>query len=696
MVKNKDYPLVNREISWLAFNDRVLQEAMDESVPLIERVRFLGIFSNNRDEFFRVRMATLKRIITIGKKGASYLQGQDPNELLEQIQKIVIKQEKNFAQTYRKIIKELRKKDIHIIDESGANERQKDFVMEYFRTKVRSALVPILLNSKAGFPYLKEQTIYLAIKLYNKKDPEDKRFAIMEVPSKRFGRFFVLPQVNGEKYIMLLDDVIRTGLKEVFTLFNYDTIESYTIKLTRDAELDIDDDISKSLIDKLSKSLKGRARAKPTRFVYDANMPEDLHEYIMGKLKLKKSDNLIAGGRYHNFRDFIDFPSIGVQKLRYSKLPPVPHPSLEKSTSLLKVISRRDILLFYPYQPFRHVIDMLREAAIDPKVKSIEMCLYRVASNSQIINALTNAVKNGKNVTVLVELHARFDEEANIEWAKKLQVEGVKVIHGVPGLKVHSKLFMISRREGKSIKKYAHIGTGNFHEGTAGIYTDHSLLTSDPRITNEVAKVFDFFRNNYKVARYSHLLVSPVNTRRKFMKLISAEIKNARAGKKSGITIKLNSLLDEALSKKIYEAGRAGVPIRMIVRGICSIVPGVKGMSENIEIRSIVDRFLEHSRILVFENNGDPLYFISSADWMGRNLDKRTEVTTPIYDQKLQQQLQIILDYQFSDNQKARIIDGKGRNKYFQGKRGGSSVRSQIAIYRFYQRASGPDSKIKL
>ncbi len=681
----KGQQLVNREISWLAFNERVLQEAMDESVPLIERIRFLGIFSNNRDEFFRVRVATLKRIIKLGHKATSYLQGNDPQALLEEIHRLVLRQERKFTRCYRQIIHELQEKDIHIVDEKNLNVKQAAFVENFFREKIRSALVPILLGNKKDFPSLKEQTIYLAIKMIHKKEPDKNRFALMEVPTTHFGRFLILPQDKNSKYLILLEDVIRHCLSQVFTLFNFDSIESYTIKMTRDAELDLDDDISKTLAAKISKSLRNRATARLTRLIYDKKMPEDLFNFIVRKLKITRKDNLIAGGRYHNFRDFIKFPYIGVQKLRNVSLAPLRHPDLDDNRSLLSVIAKKDILLYYPYHVFNYVIDILREAAIDPKVRSIQICLYRVASDSKIINALTNAVKNGKSVTVLLELHARFDEEANIAWSGILTEAGVKVIHGVPGLKVHSKIFLITRKEDHGHKQFAHIGTGNFHEGTARIYTDHTLLTSNPKITKEIAKIFDFFRSNYKVSRYSELTVSPINTRRNFLKLINVEIRNAKAGKQAWIFLKMNNLLDEVLVRKLYDASAAGVRIRIIIRGICALVPGVKDLSENIEARSIVDRFLEHSRVVVFCHAGKPKYYISSADWMVRNLDKRIEVSVPVNDPGLQKQLMDVLELQWSDNQKARTISAEGLNNYHKEANAKQMVRSQIKIYEYYQ-----------
>ena len=693
MVRNK-VEVINREISWLSFNHRVLQEAMDENVPLIERIRFLGIFSNNLDEFFRVRVATVKRIEALGKKAESYI-GMSPAELLEKIQKIVIEQQLLFEQTYARLFNELKKHEIFIVNEKGLTKEQLRFVQNYFEDKVRPLLVPIMVEKKGKFPFLEDKSIYLAIKLFDKHEEDEKgdEYALVKVPSKNINRFLVLPSNGVEKHLILLEDIVRANLHDIFALFNHDYIEAFTIKLTRDAELDIDDDLSKSMIDKMSKSLKGRKIGQPVRLVYDNSIPEDLYQFLVKKMKLKQSDNLIAGGRYHNFKDFINFPGVGRNNLRYASLKPLQHPSFSKKTSLIDQIAKKDILLYYPYHSFGHIVDILREAAIDPRVKKIQITLYRVAENSRIINALTSAVKNGKEVNVLVELQARFDEEANIYWSNKLQEEGVKVIFGVEGLKVHSKLFLITRKEEKRLVNYAHIGTGNFHEGTAKIYTDHSLLTANSKITSEVAKVFEFFVNNYKMATYRHLMLSPYHTRNRFIRMINTEIRNAKAGKEAFILLKLNNLVDTTLVNKLYLASKAGVKIRLMIRGICAVIPGVKGMSENIEARSIVDRFLEHSRFMIFCNNGEERYFISSADWMTRNLDKRIEVTTPIYDSDLQQEFKDVFEMQWKDNVKARIIDGKGLNRYHVGSNG-VKHRSQYEIYDYYLHKSKTSDKM--
>lgn len=679
---NKKEFFINRDISWLFFNERVLQEAQDNTVPLIDRAKFLGIFSNNLDEFFRVRVATLKRMQSLGK-GAVDILHEDPKILLERIQEIVIRQQLKFDKTYKKLIREFEKENIIMLDEKSLNEEQLEFVLGYFRQKIRPSLVPIMLTPRLPFPELKDRSIYLAIKLGRKKKGKSE-FALVEVPSEVMTRIVVLPTSQRKNYIILLDDIIRVGLKEIFAIFQCESIDAYTIKITRDAELDISEDVSESIMSKISKSLENRKQGQTVRFIYDQEIPQDLLDFIIKKNGFRKGDNIIPGGRYHNFKDFMKFPEVGSPKLRYTPLDPVEHPKLKNEVSLLSVIRRKDILLHFPYQSFHYVIDILREAAINPNVKSIKMTMYRVAENSRVINALVNAAKNGKSVTVVIELQARFDEENNITWAKRLQEEGLRVIFGVPGLKVHSKLILIREKMSRKTVNYAHIGTGNFHEGTARLYTDLSLFTCNSKITNEVAKVFEFFKDNYKRHTYRTLFVSPTNTRRNFIKLIETEIRNAKQGKEAFIIIKLNNLVDEEMIEKLYEASEAGVRIDLIVRGTCALVPGIRQLSSNIRAISIVDRLLEHSRVFVFCNGGNGIYLISSADWMARNLDKRIEVTTPILDRNLQKQIRDILDIYLSANVKARVLDINGTNKYVK-QENGKVVRSQEEVYKFYR-----------
>ena len=685
MQKNS-YKYMNREISWLSFNERVLQEAADPEVPLIERVKFLGIYSSNLDEFFRVRVGSLQRMIDAGIKSKTIF-GGTPKKIMKQIHDKVVLLNDSFDRVFAELQNELKKKKIFIINESQLNEEQKNFVQNYFEQQVRPRLVPIMLDTVPTFPYLKNQVIYLAIYMSKQRKPGDVKYALIEVPADVLPRFIVLPGVGDKKCIIILDDVIRYGLKEIFAIFKYSAFDAYTIKLTRDAEIDIEDDVTKSFFEKISKSVRRRKLGQPVRFVYDRDMPEELLEFILKKNDLVGFENIIPGGRYHNARDFINFPNVGPGSLENTKVSVLEHQAIKSHVSIFNAIREQDILLHFPYQSFHHIIDLLREAAIDPQVKSIKMTLYRVAKNSNVINALINASKNGKSVTVVIELQARFDEEANIYWTRKMEDEGIRIIDGVPGLKVHSKLLLISRGEDSKTVHYANVGTGNFNESTATIYADHALLTADSRITGEVNKVFKFLKNNYKTYAYRHLLVSPFYMRKRVDKLIKNEIKNAQAGKKTYIFVKLNSLVDKAMINRLYEASQAGVQIKMIVRGICSLLPGIKGLSENIEVISIVDKYLEHSRIFIFCNGGDEKYYISSADWMIRNLDNRVEVATPVYDKNIQKELKEYIDIQLKDNVKARLINEKQDNPY---RRGGSgkTVRAQEAIYNYLKKKS--------
>jgi polyphosphate kinase len=675
--------IINREISWLSFNERVLQEAIDSNVPLVERFRFLGIFSNNLDEFFKVRVATIKRMIDVEE--STGLKNKDkPKKILNSIQQKVILLQQKFEQTYQDLIAELAKQDIHIIREDNLNEEQSAYVRKYFQDEVLSVITPIMLHNVKQFPHLRDKSIYLAIKLTSSEERIEPEFALIEIPSDEIGRFVVLPPSGNKHFIILLDNVIRHCLDEIFGIFQYDHFEAYTIKLTRDAELDIDNDLTKSFLEIIDTSVSDRKSGQPVRFVYDSSIPLDLLEYLKAKLQIDEEDNLIPGGRYHNFKDYMKFPNLGGPELVYTPTPPMPHPMIQPHKSIIEVIKQKDLLLHVPYQKFGHYINLLREAAIDPEVKSVSMTLYRVAPNSRVINALTSAAMNGKKVTVVIELQARFDEKSNIHWARVLEEAGARVLFGLPGLKVHSKLSLITRKEGKRIAKYASVGTGNFHEGTAFVYGDLALLTHDPRITEEVEKVFNFFEATYKTFKYKHLLVSPLYMRSRFYNLIDNEIKNARAGKKAYILLKINSLVDKDIVKKLYQANAAGVKIKAIIRGMCSLTPGVPGLSENIEVISIVDKFLEHARIFVFCNDNDEKYYISSADWMPRNLDHRIEVACPIYDPVLQQEIRDIMEIQFRDNVKARIINDVQDNSY-RAPSGERKVQSQMELYKYYQ-----------
>jgi polyphosphate kinase len=687
----KKTPFIYRDLSWLSFNDRVLQEAEDPSVPLIERMKFLGIFSNNRDEFFRVRVATIKRMVRLGKKGLDLI-GQDPVDVLEKIVDFSKESEEKFERIYTNLLLELEKHNIHIINEKNLNPLHAQFVKDYFHEEVMSSLVPVMLDNTRKFPYLKDKSIYLAIRL--SRAGKKPLHSLVEVPADVLSRFLVLPDVGKKKYIILLDDVIRFCLDEMFYLFDYAKIEAHTIKLTRDAELDIDNDVSKNILEKISRSLKKRKLGQPVRFVYDAEMPDDTLDYFSRRIKFIGSDSLIPGGRYHNFKDFMKFPDLGMKHLCYPPRHPSNHRDLPVGASMFGVLKKKDIMLHYPYQSFHHIINLLREASIDPRVVSIRATLYRAARNSNVMNALINAVKNGKQVTVVVELQARFDEENNIYWANRLQEEGAKVIYGVPSLKVHSKLVLITRREAGKLVKYAHVGTGNFNEQTAKIYSDKCLLTADPRIADEVEKVFGFFEDNLKKGSYKHLVVAPFNMRKKFLQLINTEIQYAKKKKKAEITLKMNSLTDPELIRKLYEASAAGVEVKLIIRGICSLVTEADGFSNNIKVVSIVGEYLEHARVFIFYNGGDEKYFISSADWMIRNLNHRSEVAVPIYDTDIQKEMKDLINIQLSDNTKARVLNKRQDNR-FRAKTGIKPCVSQEEIFKYFEQQAIKPIKTK-
>jgi polyphosphate kinase len=676
--------IINRELSWLSFNERVLQEAIDPNVPLVERFRFLGIFSNNLDEFFKVRVATIKRMIDV-EETTGLKNREKPKKILNAIQQKVILLQKKFEQTYQDLIAELAEQDIHIIREDHLNEEQSSYVRKYFQNEVLSVITPVMLHNVKEFPQLRDKSIYLAIKLTSSERATDPEYALIEIPSDEIGRFVVLPSSGDKQYIILLDNVIRFCLDDIFGIFQYDQFEAYTIKLTRDAELDIDNDLSKSFLEIIDSSVSDRQSGQPVRFVYDSSMPADLLYYLKNKLKLDEEDNLIPGGRYHNFKDYMNFPNLGGKEMVYTPTPSIPHPLIQPHRSILEVIKNQDVLLHFPYQKFDHYINLLREAAIDPDVKSVNITLYRVATNSRVINALISAAMNGKKVTVIIELQARFDEKSNIFWARMLEEAGARVKFGLPGLKVHCKLSLITRREGKKTVRYATVGTGNFNEATAAIYGDLTLMTHDSRITEEVEKIFNFFEATYKNYKYKHLLVSPLIMRNRFYNLIDNEIKNAKAGRKAYIIMKVNALVDSEVIKKLYQANAAGVRIQAIIRGMCSLTPGVPGLSDNIEVISIVDKFLEHARIFVFCNDNNEKYFISSADWMPRNLDHRIEVACPVYDPGLQQEIRDILEIQLRDNVKARIINETQDNRY-RVPTGTRKVQSQMELYKYYQK----------
>lgn len=669
--------LFNRELSWLAFNERVLQEALDSSIPLIERVRFLGIYSNNLDEFFRVRVATVRRLVAIGANKVEGFSG-GAEKLLAEIKKEVLKQQQLFELAFQAILNELKINGILQANEVNLRSYEQDYISDYFQEVVRPLIAPIILSDKLTFPHLNDDAIYLAVKMVE-YEKQKVRYAIVQVPTS-ISRFLVLPKHNAEmQKVILIDDIIRFNLKDIFYIFNFDTIDAFTFKITRDAELDIDDDISQSFLSKMKKSVALRKEGDPVRMVYDASIPIDLLHYLIDKLDLLVGENIIPGGRYHNFKDFMRFPDFGRSDLIYPELKPLAHPAFKEGTkSIIKTVLHQDVLLTYPFQKFQYIVDLLQESAIDPKVQSIKINLYRVANNSHVINALISAIQNGKKVTVVIELLARFDEENNMHWAKFLEDYGVQVIFGVPGLKVHSKLILIKRKSGDKVQSIVHIGTGNFHEKTAKIYTDYSLLTSDSTIAKEVDKVFKIFKNNIDRSLFRDLIVSPFSSRRKFNLLIESEIKNAKSGEEAYIKLKLNNLVDSKLIKKLYEAAKAGVQIQLIVRGICAIKP-----VENIDIKSVVSRFLEHTRLFIFGNAGRPLYFISSADWMERNIDKRVEVTCPIKDKEIKKDLLKMFNFYWEDNVKSRVIDANQKNKYYDNGKV-NRVDAQQELYKYF------------
>ncbi|TDN79823.1 polyphosphate kinase [Salegentibacter sp. 24] len=686
---------LNRELSWLQFNARVLQEAEDETVPLIERLRFLGIFSNNLDEFFKVRYATVKRIDLAGKAGKSVLGGIKASQLLEEITQIVIKHQAESLQVLDDIQHQLKDYNIHIINEKQVSESQEKFIKNFFLSKVSPALVTIILNDLPDIPSLKDSAAYLAVKMVmNEERPQkgiskaqgktekERKYVLIEIP-RSIERFVVLPIENGNQYIILLDDLIRYNLGTIFNIFEYESISAHMIKITRDAELDIDSDLSKSFIEKISSSVKDRIKGEPVRFVYDMNIADDTLSYLMNKMGIESTDSIIPGGRYHNRRDYMNFPSLGREDLLYQSIEPLPIPGLILQTSLFGSIAKRDFLLYAPYQSFAYTVKFLREAALDPKVKTIKITIYRLAKISHIASSLINAVKNGKKVIVQIELRARFDEVANIRYAEQMQAEGVQLIFGVPGLKVHCKACVIEREEEGKMKRYGFISTGNFNESTSRIYTDYTLFTADTEILKEVNKVFDFFEINYKVNKYKHLIVSPHYSRNAFVGLIQKEIENAREGKPSGIALKLNSLSDYPMIDKLYQASQAGVKIKLIVRGVCCLIPGVEGLSDNIEVISIVDKFLEHPRVFIFKNAGNSKVYISSADWMTRNLDLRVEISCPIYDESIKQEIIETFDISWHDNVKARTITSKQDNAYRDSSK--DKHRSQFELYDYYR-----------
>ena len=671
---NKDFR--SKETSWLSFNARVLQEAGDPEVPLFDRIKFLGIYSSNLDEFFRVRVATLKRLASLGDEWKK-LDIPNPNETLKKVTRLVGKQAEDYNSAYSRVKEDLNENGIRLIDETEVPSSLKKWLLDYFRSEVSTHIFPIILKASAKLPKLKDLPMYLAVKASKADGTGRPMHALIEIPGN-LPRFIPLPKTGDVQLVMYLDDIIRFGLDEVFATFPYDQFDSYAIKFTRDSELEFDDDFTESFYEKLEDSLKAREEGLPVRANFDENFPKPFLNLVLRKLNLARSDSLYPGARYHNRRDLLGFPKLGKNGLSYEKSELVPVKGIgKKQVGLLASIRKRDILLHIPYQPFRHLITLLQEASIDPLVQRIYMTQYRLAKNSCVAAALQSAARNGKEVFVLVEPQARFDEEANIKWASRYRDAGVTVQLGVQGLKVHSKLILIERRESGRDRFYTVLGTGNFNVDTAEIFADHLLMTYNQEIGEDADAIFAFFRRSYKPPRLNHLLAAPFDLRRFLAEKIEREIENHRAGKPAGISVKVNNFSDVETNALFRNASDAGVRVRLIVRSMFSMVLGEE---EKIEAISIVDRYLEHSRMIIFENDGDPEVYLSSADFLPRNFDTRVETIFPVYDKKLRKQLIQYYEIQWSDNSKARILDEDLTNKYRPRKAKAPVVRAQYDI----------------
>jgi polyphosphate kinase len=687
------HKIIPRDISWLSFNARVLQEANDPSVPLRSRIRFLGIFSNNMDEFFRVRVATLKRMTLFGKKNM-HLE-ENPQQIIDEIQLIVLKQQTEFHRIWEEILEELKNEKVFIDTENSLNAEQRHFVKKYFDEEVRSNVIPLLIESIPQFPYLREKSLYLAVVMRKEDSAYDQKYALIEVPASVLGRFVLLPSAEGEHHIILLEDVIRFNLPAIFSHFGYDHFTSHIFKVTKDAELDIDNDISTSLIQKIEKGLKNRRKGKTVRFVYDKEMDAGILEYLIRKLNLSRKDNIIPGGRIHNYRHFMDFPDVFSTKS--TRRTPLMHPALIKALRVTEVVLKKDIMLHFPYHSFNPVIDLLREAAMDPQVTQIKITAYRLAPNSRVINALINAVRNGKEVIVMLELKARFDEEANLAWRNRLEEEGVKVLIGIDSLKVHAKICVIKKRVSTNHNiYYGFVSTGNLNEQTSRVYGDHCLLTSNKTVMADVNRLFKVLAEpkmeSLQARQFHALLVSPATMRKRLYTLINHEIKLAKAKKPASIILKLNSLSDAALIERLYEAAHAGVEIKMIIRGIfCAVIDNTK-FKKTVSAISIVDEYLEHARVMIFNNGGKPKVFISSADWMVRNLDHRVEVALQVNNQEISRELIDIIQIQLKDNVKARVLDQKLSNNYV-SPHDDNRIRSQIETYNYLHKKTVIDEE---
>jgi polyphosphate kinase len=681
------HKIIIRDLSWLAFNARVLQEARDPSVHVYERLRFIGIYSNNLDEFFRVRVAALARMVRMGKAAKEHLEA-NPDKILQEIQKRLLALQSHFDGTFSDIIAEMGRSGVFIKNDKELTRAQREFVMKYFDEEVRTQIVPLMIESIPNMPLLNDKAIYLACVLGSTENAMLQRYALISIPTKVLPRFVILPTENDERHIILLEDIIRLSLPHIFAPFGFNRFLGYIIKVTRDAELDIDNDINTNVIEEIEKSLKARKRGRATRFVFDRSIDAGLLDYLVKRLALTGKDNLIPGGRIHNFKDFMNFPK-EVFKDRAVRNRPFVHPLLVQPCRIMEVLDRRDVMLHFPYHSFDPVIDLVREASIDPFVQSIKITCYRLAKDSKLINALINAVRNGKQVTVVIELRARFDEEANLYWKSILEEEGAHVFIGRPDMKVHAKLCLIRKREFNKTKVYGFVSTGNFNESTAQFYSDHCLLTTNKNILADVGRMFAFLTAAHpkleNLRSCKTLPVSPWNMRRYFSELIAKEVRAAKKKKPASIIVKMNSLSDEALIIQLYNASRAGVDVRMVIRGICGAYTQQRSFKKPMKAISIIDEYLEHARVFIFHNNGVSRVFISSADWMVRNLDHRAEAACPIYDPLIQQELIDILNIQLAENVKARILDNEQSNAYVVRHEHEPEVRSQVAIYEYLQ-----------
>ena len=682
MKRSENQELFTRDISWLAFNARVLQEAGDTEMPIAERLKFLGIFSNNLDEFFRVRVAALNRMMMLGKNAKMHLE-ENPEQILKRIQDIVMEQQRSFEKTFQEILGAMKEQKVSFLNDTQLNAQQRNLVQTYFNEKVRTNIFPLMIESIPELPNLHDKSIYMACMLGNTQNSFMNSYALIEVPTDRLPRFFVIPGHKGYRHVILLEDIIRCCLPELFTQFGFDLFEGYIIKVTRDAELDIDDDLQTNVIERIEKGLKNRKKGKAVRLVYDKTIQKNLLAYLCKLLNLTRRDHLIPGGRIHNFKDFMDFPA-DVFHEKVARKKPFVHPLLHQPIRILNVLDQRDVMLHFPYHSFDSIIDLLREAAIDPFVETIKITCYRLAKESKVVNALVNAVRNGKKVLVVLELRARFDEEANLRWKRVLEDEGVRVIHGLPTMKVHAKLCLITKKVGKVLKSYGFVSTGNLNENTARVYGDHCLLTSNKKVMADVSKVFHFIEKPVhpeKLKVCKTLIVSPVQTRSVFQQLILQEQKMFKEGKEAGLQIKLNSLADEALIRTIYKCAQMGMNTELIIRGICCAHSSHPDWKKNIHAISIVDEFLEHARVIHFK--AQDLVFISSADWMVRNIDHRVEASVPVLQEDIKKELKDILDIQLKENVKARLIDNDQRNGYKTVEHKSEKIRSQVEIYEY-------------